>query len=312
MPLEPVSKKLMEDLAASGQPPRYLLPPVEARISATKLFIAAAGTLDPVAKVEDFAIPGLGGEIPIRVITPAGNGPFPVLVYSHGGGWTFGNIDTHEAACRKLANEAGCVVVSVEYRLAPENKFPAAAEDAYSATKWVADNAARINVDPTRIAVGGDSAGGNAAAVTCLMARDRGGPAIAFQLLIYPVLDYYEPGTPSYQEHATGYFLTQEAMKKYWENYLADPAEAKNPYASPLQAENLAGLPPALLVLAEYDPLVDEGKLYAVRLEQAGVYAKINFYEGVMHGFFNMPGMIELARQAISEAAQELKSALHK
>lgn len=310
MPLHPEAQALLEQLAQLGAPPLNSLSPVEAREAAAG-FAQLAGEPEPVAKVEDRKIPGPAGEIPVRIYTPQGSAPFPVLVYFHGGGWVIGTLDTVDATCRMLANRAGCVVVSVDYRLAPEHKFPAAADDCYAATKWVADNAASISGDATRIAVGGDSAGGNLAAVVSLMARDRGGPRIVHQMLIYPVTDHsYD--TPSYEENANDYLLTKEMMVWFWDHYIRNAEDGKNPYASPLRAENLSGLPPAFVVTAEYDPLRDEGEAYAKRLQEAGVPVKLRRYDGIIHGFFTMPGAFSLGRQAIEEAAVELKAAFKK
>jgi acetyl esterase len=244
----------------------------------------------------------------VRIYTPAGSGPFPVLVFFHGGGWVIGDLDTQDGACRALANGAGCLVVSVGYRLAPEHKFPAAPDDTYAATKWVAANAASINADPARIAVGGDSAGGNLTAVTAQMARQRGGPRLAFQLLIYPVTDG-ACDTASYRDNADGYLLTKEMMLWFWNHYVRNPEERFNSMASPLRAQSLKGLPPALVQTAEFDPLRDEGEAYAARLQEAGVPVKLTRYDGMIHGFFGMASVIDRATTAIGEAAEALRSA---
>jgi acetyl esterase len=267
------------------------------------------GAPKPVAKVEDRSIPGPAGAIRVRVYTPAGRGPLPVLVYFHGGGFVLCSLDSHDGTCRSLANAAGAVVVSVDYRLAPEHRFPAAPEDCFAAAQWVARNAAEIGGDPARIAVGGDSAGGNLAAVTALMARDRGGPSLRFQLLIYPVTDFAF-GTASYRENATGYFLTTDMMKWFWGQYLADPRSGAEPYASPLRAKDLRRLPPALCITAGYDPLRDEGEAYARRLSDAGVAATLTRYDGMFHGFFGMDAQLDAAKRAIAEAGDALRKAL--
>ena len=213
----------------------------------------------------------LTGQIGARVYTPEGNLPMGVLVYFHGGGWVLGDLESHDRVCRALANQAGCVVVSVDYRLAPEHVFPAGAEDCYAATKWVSENAASINADATRLAVGGDSAGGNLAAVVSMMARDRGGPAINFQLLLYPVTDC-ALDTPSQKEFAAdGFVLSRADMEWFWKNYADTVAEKNNPYACPLRAKDLKSLPPALVLTASHDPLRDEGERFAGRLIAAGV-----------------------------------------
>ena len=264
---------------------------------------------EPVARVLDRSIPGADGDVPVRIYTPSGDGPFPVLVYFHGGGFVLCDLDTHDGTCRSLANGAGAVVVSVDYRLAPEHAWPAAPEDCYAATRWVAENAEGIGADSTRIAVGGDSAGGNLAAVVALMARDRGGPSLRFQLLIYPVTDC-DFETASYRDNATGYFLTTDMMKWFWRQYLAQDADAKQPYASPLRAQDLANLAPALVITAGYDPLRDEGEAYAQRLREAGCDATLSQYPGMFHGFFAMGALLDEARRAVGEAGDALRKAL--
>jgi acetyl esterase/lipase len=229
-------------------------------------------------------------------------------VWFHGGGWVVGDLESADATARHLTVRADCVVVSVDYRLAPETKFPGPAEDCYSATKWVAQNAASINVDPSKIAVGGDSAGGNLAAVISLMARDRGGPPLALQLLVYPVTDR-DFSTESYVQNAEGYQLTRDSMIWYWNHYLKSDADVANPYAAPLQAQDLRGLPPALVITAEYDPLRDEGEAYAHRLEAAGVNTTCIRYDGMIHGFFGMATAIDKGKQAIAQASASLKAA---
>ncbi len=306
MPLDPQAQTVLDQMIALGLPPLGTLSPEETRRS-MELRNAALPPGEPVAKVEDRTIPGPAGEIPIRIYWPEGTGPFPVLVYFHGGGWVIGSITSHDATCRTLTNAAGCMIVSVDYRLAPEHKFPAAAEDAYTATKWVAEHGAAIGADPRRVAVGGDSAGGNLAAVVSLMARERGGPPLAYQLLVYPVTDY-RFDTPSYGENAEGYLLTKQSMEWFWNHYLNDASQGDHPYASPLRAQDLRGLPPALVITAEYDPLRDEGAAYAARLQEAGVPAACSRYDGMIHGFFGMSLLLDKAKLAVGEAAGALKA----
>lgn len=308
MPLNPQAQALLEQLAASGAPPLHELSVAEARQVIVDLF-AIPDEPDPVGKVMNRHIPGAEGDIPIRIYTPEGNGPFPILVYFHGGGWVIGNLDAYDPTCRALTHAAGCLVVSVDYRLAPEHKFPAAPEDCYAALRWVAMHGASINGDPTRLAIGGDSAGGNLTAVVALMARDRGGPNLAYQLLIYPVTDHnYE--TVSYRENADGYLLTKEAMVWFWNHYLRSEADGKSPLASPLRAEHVQGLPPALVLTAELDPLRDEGEAYAARLQAAGVPVTLTRYDGAIHGFFSLGHVLDQGKQAIAEAAAALRAAL--
>jgi acetyl esterase len=306
MPLDPQVKAILEQMAAT-MPPFETLSVEEARTQATQR--AAGGTLPtlPVAEVTNRTIPGPGGDLPVRIYTPKGRGPFPLMVFFHGSGFVVCNLDTHDGTCRNLCSAAQCVVVSVDYRLAPEHKFPAGPEDCYAATKWAAAHARELNADASRTVIAGDSAGGNLVAVVALMARDKGGPALSGQLMIYPVTDYYKPGHPSYVENAEGYGLTAAGMRWFWGHYLNHEAEGDNPYASPLRAENLRGLPPALIITAEYDVLRDEGERYGARLAEAGVPTKVTRYDGVHHGFFQMYGILDKSKKALEEAAAWLK-----
>ena len=256
----------------------------------------------------DHRLPVAGGEITVRAYSPGGPGPHPALVYYHGGGWVIGDLYTHDGLCRSLTNAARCAVLSVDYRLAPESKYPVPAEDSYAALRWVVANAARLGIDPRRVAVGGDSAGGNLATVVALMARERGGPALVHQVLIYPVTDH-DLTTPSYVENATGYVLTREGMRWFWSHYLARESQGREPYASPLRAPRLAGLPSALVITAEYDPLRDEGEVYAARLRDAGVPVTITRYAGMFHGFIRMTRILDKARTALDEIAGSLQKA---
>lgn len=268
-----------------------------------------AGEPEEVAAVEDRQIAGPGGILPLRIYTPldADEGPLPALVYFHSGGWVFGSIEAHDPICRALANAARCRVISVGYRLAPEHKFPAAPEDCYAATCWVATSAQELAIDATRIAIGGDSAGGNLAAAVALMARDRQGPALCCQIIIYGETDYFEPGTASYQTYAEGYGLSRASMISFWLDYLAKPEDANHPYASPLRASSLSDLPPALVITAEYDPVRDEAELYARRLQEAGVPAQLSRYQGMIHSFFRMFTRFTQSRQALEEVASTLR-----
>jgi len=307
MPLDEQTKALLELSAAL--PPVETLTPDEARAGMEERAPLTAGPPQPVADVTDRIIPGPGGEIPIRVYAPGGQRPMPGLVYVHGGGWVVGSLRTHDVVCRALANGGGCTVVSVDYRLAPEHKFPAAIDDAEAATRWVFDNAVQLGIDPERIAVGGDSAGGNLAAAVSLTLRDAGGPRLAYQLLIYPVADH-NLDTPSYIANGDGYRLTRSAMLWYWNHYLRTPADADDQRASPLRAASLAGLPPALVATAEYDPLLDEGRAYADRLRQAGVDVEYREYPGLVHGFVAQGGVVDRAQVALGELAAALRKAL--
>jgi len=268
--------------------------------------IQVGGASEEVAEVKNMKIPGPGGDIPIRIYYPKGNGPFPVLVLIHGGGWFVGNLDTNDKISRSLTNRTPCMVVSVDYRLAPEHKFPAVAQDAYEATKWVADNASRINGDQSRIAVCGDSAGGNLAAVVCLMAKDKGHPSIAYQVLIYPILDVSSFDRDSYQEYGEGYLVSLDGMKFSKDSYIRREEDVLDPYVSPLLASDLSGLPPTLILNAEFDVLKDEGIAYANRLKQAGVEVTHANYDTMTHGFFTMAAMFDKANDAINEVATAL------
>ena len=305
MPLDPQIVAVMETVAALGLPANHLVSPEEARANGRARPKAPGAA---VAQVIDRTIPGPDGELPVRIYTPEGSGPFPGLAWFHGGGWVVGDLDSADSAARNLCAGADCVVVSVDYRLAPETKFPGPAEDCYDATQWLAANATALNVDPGRIAVGGDSAGGNLAAAVSLMSRDRGGCSLSFQLLVYPVTDR-DVDNGSYRDNADGYQLTRDGMIWYWDHYLADAADAANPYAAPLQAADLSGLPPALVLTAEYDPLRDEGEAYAAALQAAGVPTECIRYDGLIHGFFGMFAAVDQARQAVAHSAAALREA---
>ena len=261
---------------------------------------------EPVGKIDHTLIPGPVGDILARIYTPKGDGPFPVLVYFHGGGWVIANLDVYEPSCRALCNAAECMVISVAYRQAPEHKYPAAVEDAYAATQWVIANADQLGGDSSCIAVGGESAGGNLAAVVCLKARDEGGQLPAAQLLIYPVTDS-RMDTPSYRENVYSKPLSSTMMPWFWRHYLSSEANGLEPYASPLQATNLSGLPPAIMITADIDPLRDEGEAYAQRLADAGVSVKATRYHGMTHEFFGLAGVVDKAKEAVEEVADGLK-----
>src|SRR5712692_2586290 len=311
MQLDPQMKAILDQAAAAGAQPFHTMTPAQARAAIDTMFQAFRGQPKEVTKSEDRKVPGPAGDIHVRIYTPAGNGPFGALVYFHGGGWVIGNIETHDVTCRDLTQGTPCVTVSVDYRLAPEHKFPAGPEDCYAATKWVADNARSLNVDQKRLAVAGDSAGGNLAAVVPLMARERGGPKLAFQLLIYPATDCAD-NTPSQREFAQvspDYILSRADMEWFWGYYLG-PNDKTNPIACPALAKSLANLPPAFVLTAEVDPLRDEGEAYAEALRKAGVNVKLKRYNGVCHGFFSMASMIDKGKQAVADSCAELRSAI--
>ena len=272
-----------------------------------------AGEVEPVGGVEDRSITGPEGDIPVRVYRPATEGPYPGIVYFHGGGFVICDLDSHDGACRRLVNAIDAVVVSVDYRLAPEHRWPAAADDAAAALQWVADHADELGIDPSRLAVAGDSAGGNLSAVAALMARDQGGPRLAFQLLVYPVIDLSATRAEhaSQRENAEGYFLTTAQMEWYREQYLVEDAHGEEPYASPIKAPTLTGVAPACVVTAEMDPLRDEGEAYARALEAAGVPVTLYRAPGMFHGFFNMDAVLDGSKVAQRVAFDALRSALH-
>jgi len=307
MPLDPQARALLDQFAALGAQSLSSMSVPDAR-RAMEALGAMRGEPVSINHTADRRIPGPAGEIPVRVYTPAATAPLPLLVYFHGGGWVLGGIETHDGVCRELANGAGCVVVSVDYRLAPEHKYPAAAEDCYAATQWAAAHAADLGGDAARVAIGGDSAGGNLAAVVAQMARDRGGPGVVFQLLIYPAT-VAAFDTPSYRDNAEGYLLTTVDMRWFWNHYLRTPADGENAYASPLRAAELAGLPPAMVITAEFDPLRDEGERYARRLEEAGVPVRLSRYDGMIHGFFGMTQFLDKAKTAVQDASGNLRLA---
>ena len=305
MPLDPQAQQVMEAAAALGFPPNHTVSPEEARAN----YRARPRAKGPeVGQVADRTIPGHDSPVPVRIYTPAGTGPFPALVWFHGGGWVVGDLDGADATARHLTVGANCVVVSVDYRLAPDAKFPGPAEDCYAATQWVASHASDLNVTPGNFAVGGDSAGSNLAAAVTLMARDRQAGTPVFQLLVYPVTDR-DFDTTSYQNNAEGYQLTRDTMIWYWNHYIRDEADAADPYASPLKAPDLRNLPPALVITAEFDPLRDEGEAYAQRLEQDDVPTVCTRYDGMIHGFFGMSAVIDKGKKAMAEASQALQEA---
>lgn len=308
MPLDQQARAFLRQLEEMGGPALNEMTPAEAR-EALAATVESAGDPEPVGGVTDRSIPGPLGDIPIRVYTPEGSGPFPALVYFHGGGWVAGDLEMVDPSCTMLTNRTNAVVVSVDYRLAPEHKFPAPVMDCYAATQWVYDNAAELGVDPRRIAVGGDSAGGNLAAAVSVMARDRGTPDLAFQILFYPVtnLDYE---TRSYRENGADYFLTTDMMRWFWGHYLQSEAFGRDTYASPLLIEDASGLPPAFVVTAEFDPLRDEGEAYAELLREAGNEVTANRYDGQIHGFVTRCGIMDVGKQAIDDAARQLRQAL--
>ena len=264
---------------------------------------------EPVADVLDLSLPGPSGEIPIRFYRPRSRRSLPALVYFFGGGWVVGSLETGDHVCRRLANATPCAVVAVCYRQAPEHRFPAAVQDCQAATCWIAEHGAELGVDPRRLAVGGPSVGGNLAAVVTQLSRDQQRPTLRFQLLVYPPLDY-RSGTPSMREMVDPVFFDRNDAARCWGHYLADDDDGASPLASPLRAADLSGLPPALVITAEFDPLRDEGGQYAARLAAEGVPTEFCRFAGMVHGFYSMNGVLGAAEQAQALTAAALRRAL--
>jgi acetyl esterase len=305
MPLEPVTAAILAQIAESGAPEYHQLPVIESRALYTE-----AQSVPPsieVYSVEDFVVPGTAGDIPVRLYRP-NDKPAPLHVHFHGGGWVIGNLVTHDADCREIVAASGCMVLAVDYRLAPEHPFPAAPEDCYAVSCWAAANSTQLGGSPGLISIGGDSAGGNLAAVVALMARDRNGPEFAMQLLLYPIT---EPSmaSASFRENAEGYLLTKTMMAWFWDHYCPDIEQRKHPLISPLLVSDLSGLPPALMITAEFDPLRDEGEAYAARLKEAGVEVEMRRFNGFIHGFFSLAGIIEATREAVELVGTALRKA---
>ncbi|MGW4772327.1 alpha/beta hydrolase [Nocardia sp. NPDC004278] len=310
MPLKPEAQAIVD--AASASFPALGTEVLDAAQARRILAARPAPPVQPVPvdQVEERMVPGPAGAPPVRVrlYRPAGTS-LPIVVFFHGGGFVICGLDSHDQLCRAMSNGVGAIVVSVDYRQAPEHRFPAAAEDAYAVLEWVAAQANTFGGEPGRIAVAGDSAGGNLAAVTALMARDRNGPDIVHQLLVYPMLDPARD-TASYRDNANGYFVTDDHLQWYWEQYLGSDGAAANPYAAPPRATDLSGLPPAYVITAEFDPLRDEGEDYGARLRAAGVATVVIRYDGQFHGFFTMADSLPDAKEATAQAFSALRRAL--
>ncbi len=303
--LDPQVEAYRRERHAAGARPVHELSVAEAR--AAELAEPEPGaSQEPVARVLEQLVPGSGADIPVRLYLPDDIRPAPVLVFFFGGGWVLGSLAAVDPVCRRVANATPCAVVSVAYRRAPENPFPAALEDCYTATRWVAERGAEFGLDPERLAVGGASSGGNLAAAVALLTREREGPALALQLLVYPPLDH-RADTPSMRETLDPVFFGREDLAWCWFNYLAEPADGDNPLASPLRAQELHGLPPALVITAELDPLRDQGELYAARLTEAGVSTELVRFDGAVHGFFSKADRFDAGAEAQALAAAALR-----
>jgi acetyl esterase len=312
MALDPESQRLIDLMAAANRPAWNTLSPQAARDLYLSLRPGAQGPRPAEVKVVDRTIPGPAGELAVRLYRPASapaDAKLPALVYAHGGGWVFGNLDSHDVLCAQLALEAGIAVFHVDYRLAPEARFPGAFDDVVAALKWVAANGASVGIDPTRLAIGGDSAGGNLAAAVSLWARDHGGPKLLMQLLAYPVTDAVARAE-SYRHFEDGYGLNAVTMEWFFDHYTPDRTSRGDWRVSPLRAASLAGLPPALVVTAGYDPLRDEGRAYAWRLQQEGTQADLVEFGGMLHGFLSSPMLLHGARRGTTICAAALREAL--
>jgi acetyl esterase len=310
MPLDPQAEMLLALVKQSNLPEFWQLTPRQAR----EQFALRAQKIEAKADIhrtEDRLIPGPASAIAIRIYWPREAKPaelFPLLLWFHGGGFVIGNLDTHDTACRLLANQADCMVVAVDYRLAPEFKFPAAVDDSHAAARWMAVHAKEIGADPARIAVGGDSAGANLATVVSILARDQGYPKLSFQLLVYPCTAP-EPEMPSQRKFAEGYLLTRNSIVWFYQQYLRNQRDTKDFRFAPLVTDDLSSLPPALVLVAGYDPLRDEGVEYAKRLIEAGNRVALVNYEGMVHGFFIAGGVLDAARRAVAQSAAALREA---
>jgi acetyl esterase len=313
MSLDPDDQQVLDMMKAAGRPPVAELPPEEAR----KMYRASRGPLQPelpdMAELRNLSAPGPAGDIPLRLYRGMGTkpGPLPVLVFYHGGGYVIGDLDTHDYVCRKIANVAQCCVVAVDYRLAPEHKFPAAVEDSVAALRWIVKEAKSLSIDPSRVAVGGDSAGGNLSANMAHLARDGEVPPLCFQMLLYPGTDM-SMSQPSYERDFTQFPLSIEAIKYFIGHYLRDKKDYADPRAAPLRAPNFKGLAPALVLTAGYDPLVDEGIAYARKMEDNGVRVTLVHMSDQMHGFLTMGRVIRASDAALEMAGVALARAFQR
>ena len=304
MPVDPQVQTVLDELQSLGFPGFAALDVSQARAMISAMPRPEG---EAVASVEDRTVPGPGGDIPARLYRPSDEGSLPLVVYFHGGGWTIGDLQTHDGLCRAIANRSGCAVLAVDYRMGPEHRFPAAVEDAWAVTTWAAEHADELGVDGRRQAVAGDSAGGNLAAVVSIMARDAGGPAIGQQVLIYPATDMRRDW-PSFHENGEGYFLTVRDMEWFEDKYVRSPADRDDWRFSPAAAD-LTGVAPAFVLTAEYDPLRDQGEAYGEQLQAAGVPVRVVRYPGMIHGFVGME-VLDGAKQAVADIGTELRTAL--
>lgn len=307
MPLDHDAQAVLAAIASNRLPEPSSMPAADYRALSEKISVKSPPS--PLRRVADLTVAGAEGPIKARFYASSDKRNLPLLVYFHGGGWVLCSLDTHDEICRRLAAASGWAVLSIDYRLAPEAKFPAPFEDCYAATLWAVKNATQLGIDPKRVAVGGDSAGGNLAAAVAMAARDRKGPALIHQLLLYPVIDH-RFDTASYQKNGSDYFLTTSMMRWFWDQYLSTAEQGGEPYASLLRAKDFSHLPAATVITAEYDPLRDEGEAYAARMMEANVTVTLERVEGVFHGFASFFGMIGKADRLVGFAAQQLNQGL--
>ncbi len=305
MPVDPDMHEVLE--ALKDMPPAESLP---VDVLRTRVLVPPPGERPAVGATDDILIPSDGQPLPGRLYRPVEARTDGLVIFLHGGGFVMGSVETHDHVCRDLCRRAGVAVLSIDYRLAPEARFPAAVHDSLNAVRWAASQASRLRADPDKFIIAGDSAGGNLAAVTALRLRDEGGPGLRGQVLIYPVTDYHTPPTESYTAFATGFLLTRAAMIRFWRDYLGDEREASNPHAAPLRAADLRKLPPALVMTAEFDPLRDEGEAFARRLGAAGVAVTLKRYAGLIHGFIRMGAVSSRADAALDDAAAWIAATL--
>ena len=311
MQLDADSQAFLDLIKKLGRPPINSLPPMQAKEVFRRGRMATQPELPQVDRIKEYDVPGPNGPIPVRTYRGAGTadmGALPVHVYYHGGGWVLGDLDSHDWVCRKIANTAQCAVVSVDYRMAPEHLFPAAYDDSLAALRWTVDNARLLNIDATRVSVGGDSAGGNLAAAVAIAARDSGSPALKAQILVYPAVDLSMSGN-YYGRFTKDLILTDDTMRWFIDLYVPNAEQRKDWRASPLFASTLKGLPRSLVILAGFDPLCAEGELYAEKLKAAGVETKVTRYPGQLHGFLSNGKMLPKANDAIEDIAGVLKAA---
>ena len=310
MSLDPQAEALLKNMEESGAPPFNKVSPAEARLMYDQGSELVRGDPPEPHSIENMDIPGKDGKIAAWAYRPSESKNLPTLVFFHGGGFVIGSLKSHDTVCRSLCIEAQCLVISIDYRLAPENKYPAALDDAWTATNWIANNIESLGGDANHLVVAGDSAGGCLAAAVSLLAKESGSPDICKQILVYPCTDM-SARFDSHREFGDGYRLTSELLEWFYNHYFSEKDDIMHWKASPLNAQDFTQLPPTFIISAGFDPLQDEAKAYAEKLKNAGVQVKLSHYEGMMHGFITMPGVIDKAKEALNECAEELKNVFY-